>query len=237
MQYIKPFLFLFLLLCVATAVMGGSYCYQETANESDVADGSCSQSYTGSYAISGLQSSGHEGNYTFDANWSTYGTAAAANTMYVLVNYTKPADSNGSSYWLVKDADNTTNLTLLDSCWDYNAGYILVRLEVTDTGDSNDWECYNGTWETIRDKNGGECYEEAMWWYLDVDTCSYSSGAWSVTASDSCSWSSDVDLSGNDWTISGGGTVTSANVNFTNVNSLTVTDSVFVMNGGSVTVE
>ena len=68
-------------------------------------------------------------------------------------------------------------------------------------------------------------------------TCVYSSGDWSVNASDSCSWSSNVDLSGNDWSISGSGTVTSSNVNFSNVNKFTIEGAVFTMLGGSVTVE
>ena len=237
----KIVLYLMVFLVLIFSVNAGSWCYQETANASSVGDGSCGLNYSGSYSINGIEMMGNEANYTYDGDWNTWGSAAAANTVTVVMNYTKPENATNESKWQVKDGAGTTNLTLLESCWDYNADYLLVKLVVSDTGDMNDWYCYNATdWQIIRDENGGEAYEEAMWWYDDTaipDSCSYSSGAWSVNASDSCSWSSDVDLGGNDWSITGSGTVVSNNVNFTNVNSLTVEGSILVMNGGSVTIE
>lgn len=149
-----------------------TFCYQETANVSTI----CGGLATGNYAFAG-------GTWinltnTYDGNWSTYGAVTNWNDYgNIYINYTKPVDTSIISLWQVHDyasADTTVNLTIPQSCWNYNTSTLMLR---TVSGISHfvfsipfvEWDCYDGSWVLLRYSSGyssgkNYIYEEAMWW-------------------------------------------------------------------------
>lgn len=120
------------------------YCYQETANASNINDGSCLLDYTGSYDY--LNSTGGQGiiNFTnwFDGNWTTYAYAGGNNCVsncnnpdyafsYLYVNYTKPTSSQYGTNWTVKTEENSGtyyNFTIPLDCWNANTTKLSLRV-------------------------------------------------------------------------------------------------------------
>jgi hypothetical protein len=91
-----------------------------------------------------------------DGDWGTSGSNA-------LMNYTKPVGAVAASVWQIKDASGTTNLTILESCWDYNETTLLLQKSGAVPAV---WQCYDGSWQNLEVRtNPG--YEEAMWWGLN----------------------------------------------------------------------
>lgn len=101
-----------------------SLCYQETANETTA----CGGLATGSYST----------------NNSDY---------YLYVNYTKPANATVSSLWHVKHGNTNSNVTLYQSCWDYNATDIILKVGLGASGSASSAYCYNGSWQNLTQSN------------------------------------------------------------------------------------
>lgn len=151
------------------------YCYQESANISNQTgnDGNCEHVYRGYYG-----NTGQWANFinTYDGAWNTLGYSETDDT-YFLVNYTKPIVVANNTLWQVregrKDGTNsyTTNLTIPDSCWNYNPNFLMLRGQILSfpPGYQVKWQCFSGTWETLRTSIGTAnyaVYEEAMWWNI-----------------------------------------------------------------------
>jgi len=92
-----------------------SLCYQESTNQSTAGDGDCGLNYSGSYDLTGGQ-----GAELIDGDWDT--DYAGFNLVYI--NYTIPDSAQTSSFLQVKDTGGMANLTIPDSCWDYDP-YVL----------------------------------------------------------------------------------------------------------------
>ncbi|VVB78120.1 Right handed beta helix region [uncultured archaeon] len=137
-----------------------SLCYQETANASSARDGSCGLDYSGRYELIGFW---NNPNNTYDGNWSTMGLSAGG---FIYINYTKPFGAQQNSLWQIKDL-GISNLTILQSCWDYDSLILQLRVSATDTG--GEWDCNNGTWASLRTVGiGTAIYEEAMIWNIST---------------------------------------------------------------------
>ena len=143
-----------------------SMCYQETANASTVGDGTCGLNYSGRYGFVGFW---NNLNNTYDGNWSTMGLSTSG---FIYINYTKPLGAQQNSLWQIEDLA-TSNLTILQSCWDYDSLRLQLRVAVSDT--SGEWDCNNGTWASLRTVGMGiAVYEEAMIWNVSNNTYAYS---------------------------------------------------------------
>jgi len=242
MRHLKFLLiFCIFILLLATAVSAEGWCYQESANESTV----CGGIDTGNYSFEGTWDDSGVSSNVIDGNWSTGGWGAGGTTAYFYVNYTKPESSwQNLTEWQLRDGGvgfNPVNVTITSDCWDYNDSTLILKGSADGSGGNSKWYCKNLTeWHELRSHSGtsGSLFEDGMYWYINSsDSCTYSSGDWNVTASDACEWTSNIDVLGNAWTISGSGTVTITNIDISNVDSLTLTGSTLTMNGGSVTVE
>jgi hypothetical protein len=144
------------------------YCYQESANVSTV----CGGLNTGKYVDSGNWDSS-TGNVmkTYDGTWTTWGYPSGTAISYLGINYTKPSGALSTSILKVKDSvANTRNVSILQSCWNYNITTLMLKSEVrrnVPTGVYGvNWSCYNGTtWAFLSNGDGDSLlYEEAMWW-------------------------------------------------------------------------
>jgi len=132
--------FIFLLMI---SLVNASICYQETANETSV----CGGLDTGGYLCSGIWADPQAAcSMVYDANWTSAGWGLAGNTGYLEINYTKPTNATVSSLWQVADISGTDNLTINQTCWDYDANQLLFRGYVSDGGNTGVWQCYNGSW-------------------------------------------------------------------------------------------
>lgn len=153
---------------------GRAYCYQETINVSTSIDGNCSLNYTGIY-----QSWGNWSTIpmswvyrAYDGDWSTQAIALGLTGTYGTINFTyiKPNNAliNGA-IWSVKDGNNTVNLTILDSCYQYSATNISLRfIERYQNPTAAEWYCYNGSWNLLRNvTNQHSIYEEGIYWDLN----------------------------------------------------------------------
>ena len=106
------------------------YCYQESANTTNQGgnDGSCSQSYTGTYAVG--SGSWSDVNNVYDGNWGTSGKESdAGSSAFLYVNYTKPSGALISSLWQVKDGGGAANLSINAYCWNYSSTKLVFRIE------------------------------------------------------------------------------------------------------------
>ncbi len=140
-------------------------CYQESANVST----SCGGKDTGTYFFDGLY--WIDEYKIIDGNWNTYGRNSLGSGEWLYINYTKPINAIGNTSWEVKDSQGQANLTIPDSCFDYDEGTLEVRVKVSSGGAGSHtiWECFNSSWITLRDSNPSEnCHEEGMWWWVSV---------------------------------------------------------------------
>lgn len=149
-------------------------CYQETANKTTSGDGSCGQLYTGSYLVDDTLHAGGDNwidpTYFYDGNWLTSTNyILAGNTGYIYINYTKPNNQylRGAT-WSIKDGSGSANVTILDSCFNYNPSMVLLRAHGTIGFSTAGWDCFNGTWNQIA--GGGiashDLYEEGIYWNI-----------------------------------------------------------------------
>ncbi len=166
---------IFLLSSVSALVIntsGGSFlCYQETANLSNSADGSCSLNYSGNYFGSSAFIASADYPISYDGNFNTGGSSTWFNTQYLLVNYTKPSFyySENPPLWITKAIytnpaiANLTNVTILSSC--YSQDPLSLRFHFNTAGGE---ECWNGS-SFVSITSGGSnpkttLYEEALAW-------------------------------------------------------------------------
>ncbi len=146
---------LLLILCLSLV---SASCYQETANVSTA----CGGLNTGTYSFTGTWINLDK---TYDGSWTTVGYRSNSDgTLYI--NYTKPTDSTNYSLWQVKDSSGTVNLTILQSCFDYNPTQISLNVLSTYITGVVSWSCLNSSgWNTLRSiSTSGFVYEEAMIW-------------------------------------------------------------------------
>lgn len=205
-----------LLIIFCSGMVKSALCYQETANESHASDGDCSLDYSGLYLCSGDWNSVNGCNKTYDGNWSSYGGTSGGipgSTGDVYINYTKPSGALNSSLWRASSPDGQENLTIPSSVWDQDTLQFKVTSLIVGASAGNYWYGRNETgWVTIW-SNTFEAspliYEEAMWWNVTSDTCTYGgSGDWIVDASDNCSITTNTNLPSNTLYIEGTGTFT-----------------------------
>ena len=98
-----------------------SYCYQETANESTV----CGGLDTGNYSFEG------DAENFIDGDWDTSITPGLDQTTVVYINYSKPIGSKENyNNWFVKDGAGETNLSIPNSCWNWNSSRIWLKVEI-----------------------------------------------------------------------------------------------------------
>jgi len=148
-------------------------CYQEQSNISTA----CGGLDTGNYSFT---------NAINDGNFST--NIAGTLTEIFYMNYTKPFLSSPNSLWKVRDDGATVNLTITNECWNYDGEILQLRVRLDEVFDDTYWECYNGTWTTLRTYSStNDAYEEAMYWYYNNtkanDTIFYlDAGTYNVTA-------------------------------------------------------
>ncbi len=160
-----------LILIVSLSLIGlvdAFSCYQESANVVNQTgiDGICDLRYNGSYVESGIGSMAN----SYDGDWATYYTSFA--NSFVFINYTKPllAVKESSSLWQVKDYSgfNPTvyNLTVPDSCWDYNETELSFYAIIGRS--AMYFYCINQTESILLGgsivSNSQRYYEEAMIW-------------------------------------------------------------------------
>jgi len=162
------------------------WCYQESPNSTNQTglDGDCDLKYTGSLTTSNasLWTEGFTG--LNDGNWSSYdyGVTEADPWAEVSIMYYKPDNATSASKWQIKGSDFIGNLSIPDSCWDYQENYIVFTI-VSRTNETagvySAYQCYNGdSYPVLKSFSGGEApdnltnafvYEEAMWWAFDYD--------------------------------------------------------------------
>jgi hypothetical protein len=151
-----------------------STCYQETANVSTPCGGLSTGNYLGTINWNYGVNQGFD--KVIDGDWNTFGNAQNLQDSYLYINYAKPPFSLSSSLWQVKGEGIFQNLTLLDSCWNYNPVFISLSVQshTFPTGE-NRWYCLNATgWQQLAMQSGGNyqrVYEEAMTW--NVSTATY----------------------------------------------------------------
>ena len=112
----------------------------------------------------------------FDNNWATYGRANTATHAYMYFNYSRIMGEKNSSLWRYKDGGAShafENLSILDSCWNYDNDTLQLSVQSHESGSSSEiyWYCYDGSWEELRDSlhtNNPYVYEEAMFWDVNV---------------------------------------------------------------------
>lgn len=159
-----------ILLCLLLIGMASAMCYQETATVNT----SCGGLNTGNYSSAGSWNAAYPVTRLNDTSWDTEAaTQSTANsTGYFYANYIKPAGSQSTSLWMVKDlGGGTRNLTINQSCWDANATKLMFRA-ISYYGTPykySEWDCWNGTAyvQMSRDNSSAASYllyEEAMWW-------------------------------------------------------------------------
>jgi len=181
-KLIGGIIFFFIILSFINAYIPDSPCYQESANTTNQMgnDGLCDLQYSGSY--------------TTDV------------PSYLFVNYTKPQEAQGTSQWKVKfgstAADSShpilENVSILSSCWDYDANTLVLRLrsEYIASGGDNifaDGECFNGTdWTVITSVSQSQVNS---WNYFYSSTNAINDGNWNTGTWYNTAW---LDLSGSD---------------------------------------
>lgn len=147
------------------------YCYQETANDTHVNDGSCSLSYGGVYEDNGYFEDGeiNKPYYWRDGDWSTHSEDTDSSEPYPEANvtYVKPVGATNNSVWQVKDAGGTDNLTIPTACWEYNNTHLFFHIRANSGADRVMWSCYNSTaWFSLSNTVSvhERVFEEAMYW-------------------------------------------------------------------------
>lgn len=102
-----------------------------------------------------------------DNNWTSYTTSSLHGSQLI---YKKPSNVTAAT-WMVKDTDGQTNLTIPQSCFDYNSTYMKFSISVISVGTPKvKWYCYNST-SVIKllESSGNEVYEEAIVWDVRTD--------------------------------------------------------------------
>jgi len=100
-----------------------------------------------------------------DGNWGTSGFSLTL--AYGFMNYTKPAGTE-NAIWQVKDASATTNLTIIDDC--FNQEELQLQIVSYGTNSDTNWTCWDGTsWKVLRSYHGSSIvYEEGVYWNIMI---------------------------------------------------------------------
>ena len=169
--------FLLIFFCLSTSY--SYFCYQESTNQSNINDGSCTLNYSGSYSCDTGVDSCSAG---IDENWATvHPLTDNTGTKYIYINYSKPEDSTNNSKLLFSITEagggfTPQNITLPQACWEQNPDKLVFQVAFTWTGCigfcyQNFFQCYNGTsWINLNTGRDGGLYEEAMWWDIEEIT-------------------------------------------------------------------
>ncbi len=186
-----------------------SYCYQESANESNQTgiDGSCSLEYNGTYTLETEWSGEID---TTDGNWSTWNSVSMSDgDLYI--NYSIPENVTGSIYkykYFTQAEGEITKYTVLPSgCFNSSKGivefWIYHGLPALGEFDNSTVKCKlnSGSWSQISESPWDRFYEEAIYWKIQSNTSTNSASGsnilyqtdhtyngnmyfWSVNASD-----------------------------------------------------
>jgi hypothetical protein len=148
-------------IMLISAEQTSSWCYQETANVSTACGGYNTGTYNSTYTSEWWGA-------MYDGNWESM----FRTTGYAYINYTKPVNSTKESLWQVKTyvsgASNFLNITLDESCWNYNPSKVILMINVTWESPeyNNKFYCFNGSWNKIYTSDLGTMgiSEEAMYW-------------------------------------------------------------------------
>ena len=214
---------LYIILAIPTKA---TWCYQESANttnqsaSSGTPDGDCGLDYSGSYIFDPLYLSFANGSF-YDGNWSSGTTTATNGISYLKITYKKPSSATNSSIWQIKDANATTNLTILPQCWNSNTTHAIFTLVVNRPSRGTPyvlWDCNNGTsLNQLRLINSiNTAFEDAMVWDIPEPATKW----WKATnASDNTMVS--IDSNGNLYAKQGiylnySGSMSDIKINFTN---------------------
>lgn len=147
--------------------IGTSYlCSQESANSSNVNDGTCNLQFTGLYK-SGANIITNE-SYLYDSNWNTFGFGTNTGA-YLFINYTFPSNDVNTAIWQVKSSNGIANYTIPISCFNKTKNIVQLRLYTWLAGGSDQLfgTCLNNTlgWQSIfGGAGGGAVYEEMIIW-------------------------------------------------------------------------
>ena len=131
--------------------------YNATRSEDDTED---------SYSCSGEWEPGYPCGNVVDEDWDTYGEPSLVGS--ICINYTKSTSYNTAD-WQIKEGGcfiPYTTVSIPDSCFDYNDTTLILR--VYGSEDTYGWQCYNGTWITLKSCSGiyeaEKIYEEKIIW-------------------------------------------------------------------------
>lgn len=147
----------FFTFIIMTYAVSAGWCYQETATIATECGGLATGNYDSLTPAIFM--------YSIDGNWATMGNAFGSG----YINYTKPVGAKSSSIWQILDSRaigmGVTNLSLPQSCWDYDSTTLILRV---DSSSEAFWFCYNGAWIQIsRSWSNNLVYEEAMIWNIE----------------------------------------------------------------------
>lgn len=204
---------LIIILLIFTRGLNASFCYQESANQTNQTgvDGNCGLNYSGKYSFTGSWASPEN---LIDGNWSSIGWGFPG---VFYVNYTKPNNALNTSLLQIKEisyyesAIYFTNVSI-SPCLDYYADTLAFRL---DSGGSStdDWYCYNGSWTRLASFYGLEPtfqiypYEEAMVWEVGSCSCPGLNQNWQINMADNCIITTSCELGTGKLNFTGTGSV------------------------------
>jgi len=149
------------------------------------------------YSTNGGWDGGDVGHNLHDGDWETGNGATGGgglSTAYLDEYYAIPQNvDKTNTKWEVKDdIGGQRNLTIIDSCWNYDSQKVKLRL-FTDNdcpagGSSTDFQCYNGSWESLSYNHniicgitGNYIYEDAMNWAISGEAGSSGKGLINTT--------------------------------------------------------
>jgi len=154
-------------------------CYQETATQSTSGDGNCGLNYSGTYTTIGTWSNALG---VYDGSWvdpNRGSVASVGDTVYIYINYSKPANVLNGTLWQVKVQNSsipivpvTTNITIPDDCFNQNILQLAIITKFdnyypNDENNSINETCWNGTaWKNLLKTQGLVVWEEAIIWNI-----------------------------------------------------------------------
>jgi hypothetical protein len=177
-----------ILMCMVVLLIGLSHpiqastCFQETANQSTLGDGTCGLSYLGNYSTNFNTNPGN----TYDGNINTQGYGLLLAPGEFNVTYVKPSGVSNGTFWELKTGSGTwTNLTIPSHCFDKFDTQLILRYRTEHISHQYGWaDCWNGTWNQIQFIGDAqlELYEDRIYWnstapvtFLDAPVDNYAS--------------------------------------------------------------
>lgn len=160
-----------------------SICFQESFNISNQTglDGNCNLNYGGS-ALETLSVWGNI-EQLYDGNYNTMAIGSTGGGSWATINYKKPINAV-TAIWKVKDNVSLTNLTIPQSCYNYNSTDVILAVHAQDNIGSyeSSWYCYDGDWNVLKSTNTHRVYDESIYWNISpINTQWYNDGTTNVT--------------------------------------------------------